>query len=239
MAICKGCGASHSDNYKFCPYCGRLKSERTIVSAQGTVDPRNYEEATLRIRFTVEKQVLLSTKGWFGPSTIEGYVQVGCIELLALSHEKGEYIALTSGRVRGLPKLGSWEQIYNFIGWTENFRGWKETFEFVETGKPYDRNGFSSVVESIIQERKQTWEEFCTALRNDGWFGITDPAIARKNPFGSEAVSLEGEQSFQNRLQLNEKMRDWFKKSRKQVPNQVFNLGFDHERYRYRRQVEY
>lgn len=233
MAICEGCGASHSDNYKFCPYCGRLKSEPTVVSEQSTVDPRNYEEATLRLRFTVEKQVLLSTKGWFGPSTLEGYVQIGCIELVALSHERGEYIALTSGRVRGFPELDNWEEYHYFI------KHWRETFEFVETGKPYDRGWLSSVIESVIQERKQTWGEFCTALRNDGWFGITDQAIARKNPLGSVAVELHRDNldNWMESTYLDRDIKNWFKKSRKQAPNQVFKVDFDKKQYRYRREV--
>ena len=28
MPICKGCGASYDDEFKFCPYCGRAKPDR-------------------------------------------------------------------------------------------------------------------------------------------------------------------------------------------------------------------
>lgn len=75
---------------------------------QRSDDPRLYEEATLRLRFTIEYQVLYSGKGMFGNYTQRSYVQTGYIDLMAMSHTKGEYVALTSEQFRGLLRGGPW-----------------------------------------------------------------------------------------------------------------------------------
>ena len=40
MPICKGCGGSFDDNFKFCPYCGRAKPEPDSLKIQLSVSPK-------------------------------------------------------------------------------------------------------------------------------------------------------------------------------------------------------
>lgn len=108
MPFCPTCGTNLNDDFRFCPHCGRPASTTGSQIVQRSDDPRLYEEATLRLRFTIEYQVLYSGKGMFGNYTQRSYVQTGYIDLMAMSHTKGEYVALTSEQFRGLLRGGPW-----------------------------------------------------------------------------------------------------------------------------------
>lgn len=85
---------------------------------------------------------------------------------------------------------------------------------------------------SIIQERKTSWNNFCTLLSEKGWFGIADDAVRRKNPL-ENPLSLERCYGASYNLSLY----DWDKTYKKKEPNHVFTVPFDSRNYRYRRQV--
>ena len=38
MPLCKGCGGSYDDKFKFCPYCGRAKPEPVTLNVNVTSD---------------------------------------------------------------------------------------------------------------------------------------------------------------------------------------------------------
>lgn len=190
MPKCQSCAANYDDNFRYCPYCGTAKPTPQVLVVQGA-DPRLYEEGVLRLKCILETQVFGSHKGWFGKiSELRSPVRINQIELVALSHEKGEYIALTSATFRHLLPTNS-ESIRYLIGYLKRDieEPLRSAQDFVETGKQYDRGNNDyfrmqqTFFEALYREQKKAWESFFESLRNEGWFGITDEAIGRRRPY--------------------------------------------------------
>jgi hypothetical protein len=52
MPVCKGCGGSYDNEFKFCPYCGRAKPESDPLKIQVNVTSNDRWE-TCKIDFVV------------------------------------------------------------------------------------------------------------------------------------------------------------------------------------------
>ena len=73
MPVCSGCSASYSDDYSFCPYCGKVKSEEKAVNINASVSqkPLRYEYCVLeniiekdKPKGFLEKRLLIPTSEW-------------------------------------------------------------------------------------------------------------------------------------------------------------------------------
>lgn len=202
MPKCNSCAAHFDDNFRCCPYCGTAKSAPNVLVVQVQSDPRRYEEGVLRLKCILETQVIGSYKGWFGKiSELRSPVRINQIELVALSHERGEYIALTSAEFRTLmpTEPGSYRYLLGY-GSKDLEDPLKSAYDYVETGKQYDRGNNDylrmqqTFFETLYREQKKAWEGFYESLRNEGWFGITDEAIGRRLPF--DILAQEAYDSF-------------------------------------------
>jgi hypothetical protein len=65
MPICKGCGGSFDDNFKFCPYCGRAKPEPESLKIQVSVSTEIRWE-TCKICYREWETSLWRVEGWWG-----------------------------------------------------------------------------------------------------------------------------------------------------------------------------
>jgi hypothetical protein len=232
MPKCQSGAANYDDNFRYCPYCGTAKPNPQVVVMQGA-DPRLYEEGVLRLRCILEKQVIGSYKGWLGKTKVEQQtVSIDQIELVALSHEKGEYVALTSATFRKLMPVDHESIKGSYLG-RNNYREYleeplKNAHDYVERGHQYDRGNNEYVnmrqvfFETLYRELKSAWESFCASLRNDGWFGITEEAIRRSPPVGVLGRYPDGWDDI--------KPKDPYKEP-------FYNYSAILKRYRYRRQV--
>jgi hypothetical protein len=54
MPICDGCGGSYDDQFKFCPHCGRAKSEPPTVNINVTLDDI-WETCEIYLAYNFEK----------------------------------------------------------------------------------------------------------------------------------------------------------------------------------------
>lgn len=193
MPKCQSCAANYDDNFRFCPYCGTAKPTSHILVVQNA-DPRLYEEGVLRLKCVLEKQVIGTYKPWLGRTKVEQQpVSINQIELVALSHEKGEYLALTSATFRQLMPFNREHYIPHYLaGYTseELEQHLKNAHDYVEVGREYDRgsneyvNMQQTYFEVLYRELKSAWEGFCASLKSDGWYGVTEEAIRRSPPVG-------------------------------------------------------
>ncbi|MFZ1755550.1 MAG: hypothetical protein WBO46_19110 [Caldilineaceae bacterium] len=191
MQTCKRCNTSYESQFNYCPYCGQPKVPTDDLDIAQKADIRSYEEGILRLKYTCKTQVLWLSKGFlFGMSEQKAHVQIGHIELVAINHSKGEYVAKNSESIRGLQRGNDWAYLNGYPN-DHLEECWRDAYNYIETGKPYNRGNYDgkkvqTVFETILQERKLAWENFCLSLVTDGWFGITDTAIGRRNPWTSE-----------------------------------------------------
>jgi hypothetical protein len=228
MPKCQSCAANYDDNYRYCPYCGTAKPIPQVLAVQGA-DPRLYEEGVLRLKCILETQVIGSYRGWFGKiSELRSPVRINQIELVGLSHEKGQYIALTSATFRHLLPTNS-ESTRYLIGYgpKDLEEPLRSAQDFVETGKQYDRGNNDyfqmqqTFFEALCHEQKKAWESFNESLRNEGWFGITDEAIGRRFPFD---ILAEGSY-------------DWYDYKPKDPYKEPYYMSHRMRNHRYRRQI--
>lgn len=96
MPKCSSCAANYDENFRYCPYCGTARPIPQILVVQGQADTRLYEESVLRLKCLIEKQVTGHGKGLFGRAFEQREpMRIVQIELVAMNHERGEYVALT------------------------------------------------------------------------------------------------------------------------------------------------
>ncbi len=231
MPKCQSCAANYDDNFRYCPYCGTAKPNPQVLVVQGA-DPRLYEEGVLRLKCIVEKQVIGSYKGWLGKTREEQQpVSIDQIELVALSHEKGEYIALTSTRFRHLMPIDQEPGMPRYLSGLYSrdlAEPLRYALDYVEIGKQYDRGNNEyfkmqqTFFETLFREQKNAWEGFCASLKSGGWFGITDEAIRRSFPVGMLGDYPTGWDDV--------KPKDPYKEP-------FYNNSYAMKRYRYRRQT--
>lgn len=190
MPKCQSCAANYDDNFRYCPYCGTARPNPQFIVVQDQSDPRLYEEGVLRRKLAIETQVTGSFKGWFGKINEERRTfLIQQFELVALSHERGEYVFFTSSHFRALlPENAKYGWRSSLISAYEDLC--RNTYDYVQTGKQYDRSSHTEagmvLFETLFQEQKQAWDGFCVALRTEGWYGITDRAIGRTFPYDQE-----------------------------------------------------
>lgn len=186
MPKCQSCAKNYDDNFRYCPYCGTAKSTPQVLMVQGA-DPRLYEEGVLRLKCIIENQVVGTGKGLFGKTYEQREpLRVVQVELAAMSHDRGDYIALTSDRFRHL--LPTKEHGYSYLlGYapSELEQDLRDAFDLVETGKQYNPGRppwMRPLLETLFREQRDAWVSFNTELRDAGWFGVTDEAIGRRLP---------------------------------------------------------
>lgn len=192
MPKCQSCAANYDDNFRLCPYCGTAKPTPQVLVVQGA-DPRMYEEGVLKLKCRIESQVVATNKGLFGKTSEQREpMRIVQIELAAMSHEKGEYIALTSDKFRHLlpTKEGLDRYFFGLYEPKKLEKYLRNAFDHIETGTRYESGNWfqkQELFESLFREQKRAWETFNAALRNEGWFGITDEAIGRRLPRSGNA----------------------------------------------------
>lgn len=186
MPKCQSCVANYDDNFRYCPYCGTAKPTPQVLVVQGA-DPRLYEEGVLRLRCIIETQVVDTGKGLFGKTYEQREpLRIVQIELAAMSHDRGDYIAQISDRFRHL--LPTKEHGYSYLGaysYQELEQYLRDAYDWVETGKQYIPGRppwMRTLLETLFREQRDAWVSFNTALRDAGWFGVTDEAIGRRLP---------------------------------------------------------
>lgn len=138
MPKCQSCAANYDDNLPYCPYCGTARPNPQIVVVQGA-DPRSYEEGVLRLRCIIENQVVDTGKGLFGKTYEQREpMRIVQIELAAMSHDRGDYVALISDRFRHLlPKEPHGSFYLGTYAPRELEQHLRDAFDWVETGKQY------------------------------------------------------------------------------------------------------
>lgn len=178
MPLCKGCGSSYDDEFKFCPHCGRAKPEPEEIRVRVQVEPTGYEEAILEIKQVNRTELWEYPFDW-RPSFVEkllgdrqkNWTEIShfVFSLKSIHKDKGEYIAFESDPFRAfyvpneevefpIPIIGR-------LSNTEKGREW---------------------VKNIFLERSRAWDQLNTFLIYNGWIGITDDAINRIPPFYME-----------------------------------------------------
>jgi hypothetical protein len=196
MPKCQSCAANYDDNFRYCPYCSTAKPTPQIVVVQNQSDPRLYEEGVLRRKLAIETQIIGASKGWFGKINEERQpFLVQQFELVALSHERGEYVFLTSSQFRALlPENARYGDASGYllphIQMDYYEAPCRAVYDFVQNGEQYERGkwteSWTKLFETLFREQKNAWDGFCAALRSEGWYGITDRAIGRTLPYDQE-----------------------------------------------------
>lgn len=187
MPKCQSCAANYDDNFRYCPYCGTAKPTPQVLVVQGA-DPRLYEEGVLRLRCMIENQIVATGTGLFGKTYEQREpLRIVQVELAAMSHDRGDYIALISNRFRHLLPRKEHEHSSYLGGYapSELEQHLRDAFDLVETGKQYIPGRppwLRPLLETLFREQRDAWESFNTALRDAGWFGVTDEAIGRRPP---------------------------------------------------------
>lgn len=175
MPLCKGCGSSYDDEFKFCPHCGRAKPEPEEIRVRVQVEPTGYEEAILEIKQVNRTELWEYPFDW-RPSFVEkllgdrqkNWTEIShfVFSLKSIHKDKGEYIAFES----------------------DPFRAFYVPNEEVEfpipiTGRLSNTEKGREWVKNIFLERSHAWDQFNTYLINNGWKGITEDAVQRTPPF--------------------------------------------------------
>jgi len=178
MSLCQGCGASYDDAFKFCPHCGRAKSEPQSINLNVQAAPVRYEEAVLKIEVVGTAELTEPPFDW-RPSVLtkmlgEGgrnWTHITTFRLLLDSFhpERGQYVAYQSTVFRGYVV-----QLGNDLKFPERF---------------HHNEAFQSWADDLFQERRRTWESTNNYLIREGWSGLTEKAINRKAPSFLEDAS--------------------------------------------------
>lgn len=171
MPLCRGCGASYDDTYKFCPHCGRAKPEPQAVNLNVQVAPVRYEEAVLKIEVLGTTELTEPPFDWRpgGMTKLMGeagknWTHITKFRLLLDSFhpQTGRYVAFQSPEFRGYVV-----QLGNDVKFPDRFR---------------HNHLFRSWADDLFQERKRTWESTNDYLMREGWSGLTEKAIKREVP---------------------------------------------------------
>ncbi len=167
MPLCAGCGSSYSDDFRFCPHCGRAQPEPARVRVEVVTGPAKYEEGTLRLVWLArsEKQLADKVRKGFLSGWKDEYVTVFFfqLELVAFHPTRNEYVAATSRVFRTIQELDYTFGIQDRVGKSDN----RVTSEW------YD---------AFIQEKSETWTQLNQELIRQGWTGITRYADRRESP---------------------------------------------------------
>ena len=106
MPLCAGCGSSYSDDFKFCPHCGRAKPESTRVLIEVHSAPTQFEEGVLRLVYTGKSEDQLVDRGkrgmfGFGWTDVQINVVFFVFDLKVLHSSREHYVGLVSDQFRG------------------------------------------------------------------------------------------------------------------------------------------
>jgi len=175
MTVCTACSSNYDDNFKFCPYCGQIKSEfRESVVAKIQISTPKFEEAVLRLEL-VKKTLLNEPPFDFSPGFLskiwkdftDNWKEMNLyrLALVSIHPEKGEYTPYTSGL---------------FGIFSTPFKLPPEVAGGLVDPSRYDW------LRKFFSERKQAWDELNSYLIREGWMGITNRATNRKPPFKIE-----------------------------------------------------
>lgn len=55
MPVCSGCNASYSDDFKFCPYCGRVKPEKEVMNVNVNISQEKVQYEHCVLKNVIEK----------------------------------------------------------------------------------------------------------------------------------------------------------------------------------------
>ena len=178
MPVCVGCGSSYSDDFRFCPHCGRAKPEPARVQVEVVSGPVKYEEATLRLAYTgrSEKQTIDKASrflwSWLDLEILAYFFQ---LELVAFHPTRNKYVAVVSSDFRSFREY----EVRTYLDW-----------RLSNNKKSKVSSGWYDV---LVQEGHATWTRFNEDLIRQGWMPVTGPAIERRTPsfiFGATYFGL-------------------------------------------------
>jgi hypothetical protein len=178
MPFCQGCSASYDDTFKFCPHCGRAKTEPESINLNVRVAPVRYEEAVLKIE-VVGTTELTEPPFDYRPSGItralgeggKNWTQISTFRLLLDSFhpQKGQHIAHKSTDFKGYVV-----QLGKDLKFPERFR---------------NNEQFRSWADALFSERRKAWDSTNRYLIQEGWTGLSENAVNRKVPYMLQDVS--------------------------------------------------
>ena len=178
MSTCSACGTSYEDNFRFCPHCGRAKTEPESINLNVRVAPVRHEEAVLKIG-VVGTTELTEPPFDYRPSGLrkalggggKNWSQIATLRLLldSMHPVKGKYLAFKSGTFRGII--------------TPDFELPEILWSRFTTEKFSPSNQAHKWLVDLLHERHQCWGQFNSYLVGEGWTGLTKRAIDREAPF--------------------------------------------------------
>ena len=173
--MCLGCGSSYSDDFNFCPHCGRAKPEPERVRVEVVSGSVKYEEATLRLVFTGRGEDQIVSKAgrsllWlkFDDTVLVFFFQ---LELVSFHPLRNEYIAAVSNVFRDIRLKDKLE-----------IRKYLEKPEYNRPGASGYKADRARWYKRFMDEIKETWTQFNQELIKQGWTGLTSEAIERQMP---------------------------------------------------------
>lgn len=169
MPLCAGCGSSYSDNFKYCPHCGRAKPEPTRVLVEVHSTPPQFEEGVLRLVYTGRSEVQLvdrGKKGMFGVGWTGVQIEVlfFVFDLKVFHPSRQHYVGLVSDPFRGAFYEDDADELQVLARVCE-----------------YEHHK-SKWYEGYRKELTDIWGRFNDRFIGDGWYGITKDAIERRLP---------------------------------------------------------
>lgn len=184
MPICEGCSGSYADEFSFCPYCGRIKSEPETLEISIKQHPGKYEEASLQL-FLENKSTLtqppfdrkLDLFDMFGKIS-PNWNEVGNFTLRLNSYhpDKNEYIAFESSAFQAF--------IVDERAINEGSFALKAIRFPVPVKNLLVREEKASTwLKDFYKNREVAWKEFNKFLIREGWLGLSQAAVKREPPF--------------------------------------------------------
>lgn len=187
MPVCVGCDTSYDENFKFCPNCGKAKSEQEKIVFEIQAKPYSYEEAVLKIE-TVKREIVTEYPfNNYKPNPIEKWLDGGrnwnwnevtiCkFALQSIHPSKGEYTVFESSSFRAF-----YVKIQND----------EMSFPIPIKNMLSSQNQGIKWIENFFDERSRAWKQLNNFLIGNGWVGITYKAKERIPPLEIE-ISLGG-----------------------------------------------
>lgn len=169
MPLCAGCGSSYSDDFKFCPHCGRATPESTRVLIEVHSAPIQFEEGVLRLVYTGKSEDQLvdrGKRGLFGVGWKDAQINVFffVFDLKVYHQSRQHYVGLVSDPFRGAFYEHSAHEL-----------------RMLATACEYEHHT-SKWYEKYQKELTDIWGHFNDRLIENGWNGITQDAIKRQLP---------------------------------------------------------
>lgn len=169
MPLCVGCGSAYSNDFTFCPHCGRAKPESTRVLVEVRSAPTQFEEGVLRLVYTGKSEVQLvdrGKRGLFGVGwkDVQTHVLFFVFDLKVLPSSREHYVGLVSDPFRGAFYEDSADEL-----------------QVLARACEYEHHK-SEWYDKYQKELTDIWGRFNDRLIGDGWNGITQNAIERRLP---------------------------------------------------------